>query len=57
MNPENDQKEKLKCDACRNDFPLREIRYMPLKTCCSIRRIPLCRDCYDKFALNKKKEK
>ena len=57
MNTHQDQKEKLTCDACRKEIPQKEIRYMSLKTCCSIQRIPLCRHCYEKYAKKNKKEK
>jgi hypothetical protein len=39
-----------KCDACQADIPKQEIKYMSLKTCCSVQRIPLCRECYEKYA-------
>jgi hypothetical protein len=39
-----------KCDACQEDTPKHEIKYMSLKTCCSVQRIPLCKVCYEKYA-------
>jgi NAD-dependent SIR2 family protein deacetylase len=45
--------EKIKCDACRNDTPRQEIRYLLLKTCCSTQRIPLCRECHQKYSLKR----
>lgn len=39
-----------KCDACQTDTPKQEIKNMSLKTCCSVKRIPLCRECYKKYA-------
>jgi hypothetical protein len=57
MNTCQNQEKKFICDACQKEVRQIEIRYMSLKTCCSIQRIPLCRVCYDKYAVNKKEEK
>lgn len=48
----------LKCDACRKDSTMLEIRYISLKACCSVKRIPLCYECYEKYTIgNKMKSK
>lgn len=45
--------DQIKCDSCQKETLKLEIKYMSLKTCCSVKRIPLCRECYDKYARKK----
>lgn len=40
----------IKCDACQKDIPKTDIRYMSLKMCCKIERVPLCKNCWEKYA-------
>lgn len=53
MNTGHTNEVKLKCDACRKETSRDEIKYLSLKTCCSVQRIPLCPECYDKYAPQK----
>lgn len=49
MTENNVQHTLITCDACRNDFPQSDIRYMSLKMCCKVEQIPLCKDCWEKY--------
>jgi hypothetical protein len=40
----------IKCNACQKDCTKLEIKTMTLKTCCTVKQIPLCRVCYEKYA-------
>lgn len=44
---------KIKCDACRKQTLRDELKYLVLQTCCSVQRIPLYREYYDKYAREK----
>lgn len=45
--------ETMRCDACQKEKPGTEIRYMSMKMCCKTERIPLCRECWTKYAQKK----
>lgn len=49
MTEENVDGNSIKCDACRNEFPQSEIRFMSLKMCCKVEQVPLCKDCWEKY--------
>ncbi|MCX6580810.1 MAG: hypothetical protein NT166_11585 [Candidatus Aminicenantes bacterium] len=49
MSEENVEVSSLKCDACRKDFPMSDIRFMSLKMCCKVEQVPLCKDCWEKY--------
>lgn len=40
----------VKCNACQKEVPRTEVRYMSLKMCCNVERLPLCRECWQKYA-------
>jgi hypothetical protein len=40
----------MKCDACQREISGAEVRYMSMKLCCKVERIPLCRECWTKYA-------
>ncbi len=46
---ENKNPRIFKCDACSKEILKREMRYMLIKRCCTVERIPLCLDCFDKY--------
>ena len=52
MNPK--ASDQIKCDVCQVEMTKIESRLMPLKTCCSVKQIPLCQECYAKYAKKKK---
>ena len=42
----NKAKEKTRvCDSCRREVPESEITFLPMKMCCGMQRVPLCRSC------------
>jgi len=45
-----------RCDACRRDVPADEIRTLHLQTCCTVIRIPLCRECHEAHGRKAKTE-
>lgn len=38
----------MKCDGCGKEIAKGETRYMNIKMCCSVTRVPLCRVCWEK---------
>ena len=53
MEQKSNLESAIKCDACRKETAKNEIKVMMLKTCCSVQRIPLCRECYEKYTRKK----
>lgn len=53
MDEANTQVIIVKCDACQKDIPRSNARLMSIKMCCKVERVPLCKDCWEKYA-NKK---
>ena len=50
MSEEIDEGNTMTCDSCRKIIPKEEARFMPLKMCCKVEQIPLCKDCWEKYA-------
>ena len=41
------QQETVVCDACGKSVPKTETRHLSLKTCCSYKRVPVCKLCWE----------
>lgn len=39
----------MKCDACQQEVPQQEIRRMTMRVCCNVVRMPLCKECWERF--------
>jgi uncharacterized CHY-type Zn-finger protein len=50
MTEENVSANTIVCDACRKEISKSEVRYMSLKMCCKVERLPLCKECWEKYA-------
>lgn len=50
MDLEKNAADALKCNACQKDISKTEVRYMSIKMCCSVERVPLCKDCWETYA-------
>jgi len=50
MTNENVEGNTITCDACRKIIPKSAVRYLSLKMCCKVEQVPLCKDCWEKYA-------
>jgi len=47
-------KTKIRCDACGKEFSREQIEYVNIQTCCSVKRVAVCKDCINKYNLRQK---
>jgi len=50
MEQNNTGTQTVICDACQTEVSKTESRLMSIKMCCKVERVPLCRDCWEKYA-------
>jgi hypothetical protein len=39
----------MKCDSCGKEIEEKDAKYLSYRACCSVKRVPLCRDCWNKI--------
>ncbi len=49
MAEDNKATDKVRCDACQQEVSRQEVRKMTMRVCCNVVRMPLCKECWERF--------